>query len=192
MSAPSSGRPYAAAGRPTGMALLAARDIKKAFGRLTAFRGVDRTVAENEFPRPHRPQGLRQKYADEVRRRLRDADGRDNLLCQTRHHRGVAGRALSRRPQPQVSDHQRAAGTHSLRQYAPRLAGTESPVEPHLLRTRGPMHERCCIPSISRLAARAGDPAAALSHGQQQWLEIAMALAPEPRNDAQLLQLLAP
>ena len=32
-----------------------------------------------------------------------------------------------------------------------------------------------------RLAARAADPAAALSHGQQQWLEIAMALAPEPR-----------
>ena len=32
-----------------------------------------------------------------------------------------------------------------------------------------------------RLAERARDPASALSHGQQQWLEIAMALAPEPK-----------
>jgi ABC-type branched-subunit amino acid transport system ATPase component len=32
-----------------------------------------------------------------------------------------------------------------------------------------------------RLAARADDLAGALSHGQQQWLEIAMALAPRPK-----------
>jgi ABC-type uncharacterized transport system ATPase subunit len=32
-----------------------------------------------------------------------------------------------------------------------------------------------------RLADRAYDPASALSHGQQQWLEIAMALASKPR-----------
>ncbi len=32
-----------------------------------------------------------------------------------------------------------------------------------------------------RLADRADDPAATLSHGQQQWLEIAMALASEPK-----------
>jgi branched-chain amino acid transport system ATP-binding protein len=40
------------------------------------------------------------------------------------------------------------------------------------------------------LALQAQNPLSSLilSHGQQQWLEIAMALAPEPRNDAQLLQ----
>ncbi len=32
-----------------------------------------------------------------------------------------------------------------------------------------------------RLVDRAHEPASALSHGQQQWLEIAMALAPEPK-----------
>ena len=32
-----------------------------------------------------------------------------------------------------------------------------------------------------RLAGRSTERAAALSHGQQQWLEIAMALASEPR-----------
>ena len=32
-----------------------------------------------------------------------------------------------------------------------------------------------------RLVNRADEPASALSHGQQQWLEIAMALAPEPK-----------
>jgi branched-chain amino acid transport system ATP-binding protein len=49
-------------------------------------------------------------------------------------------------------------------------------------RTRGLQHERVLHTLDQfRLAARAGDPAAALSHGQQQWLEIAMALAPGPR-----------
>jgi branched-chain amino acid transport system ATP-binding protein/urea transport system ATP-binding protein len=32
-----------------------------------------------------------------------------------------------------------------------------------------------------RLVDHAAEPASTLSHGQQQWLEIAMALAPEPR-----------
>jgi branched-chain amino acid transport system ATP-binding protein/urea transport system ATP-binding protein len=48
-------------------------------------------------------------------------------------------------------------------------------------RTRGVLHDRVmAMLEQFRLADRAGDPAAALSHGQQQWLEIAMALAPEP------------
>jgi len=32
-----------------------------------------------------------------------------------------------------------------------------------------------------RLVNQAAEPASTLSHGQQQWLEIAMALAPEPK-----------
>jgi branched-chain amino acid transport system ATP-binding protein len=49
-------------------------------------------------------------------------------------------------------------------------------------RTRGPLHERVLHTLDQfRLADRASDTAAEISHGQQQWLEIAMALAPEPR-----------
>ena len=49
-------------------------------------------------------------------------------------------------------------------------------------RTRGVLHDRVmAMLEQFRLVDRAGDAASALSHGQQQWLEIAMALAPEPR-----------
>jgi len=49
-------------------------------------------------------------------------------------------------------------------------------------RTRGVLHDRVmAMLEQFRLVDRASDPASALSHGQQQWLEIAMALAPEPK-----------
>jgi branched-chain amino acid transport system ATP-binding protein len=49
-------------------------------------------------------------------------------------------------------------------------------------RTRGVLHDRVMgMLEQFRLADRSSQPAAALSHGQQQWLEIAMALAPEPK-----------
>src|SRR5258705_4961939 len=49
-------------------------------------------------------------------------------------------------------------------------------------RTRGVLHDQVMMMlSQFRLADRAHDAAAALSHGQQQWLEIAMALAGKPR-----------
>src|SRR5258708_38529158 len=48
-------------------------------------------------------------------------------------------------------------------------------------RTRGVLHDRVMgMLEQFRLVDRAADPASALSHGQQQWLEIALALAPEP------------
>jgi branched-chain amino acid transport system ATP-binding protein/urea transport system ATP-binding protein len=51
-----------------------------------------------------------------------------------------------------------------------------------LSRTRNELHDRVMqMLEQFRLAERAEDPAASLSHGEQQWLEIAMALAPSPR-----------
>ena len=49
-------------------------------------------------------------------------------------------------------------------------------------RTRGALHDHI-MESLARfkLVERAHDLAGVLSHGQQQWLEIAMALASEPR-----------
>src|SRR6202035_1218841 len=49
-------------------------------------------------------------------------------------------------------------------------------------RTRGVLHEQVMMMlNQFLLADRAHDAAATLSHGQQQWLEIAMALAGKPR-----------
>ncbi len=51
-----------------------------------------------------------------------------------------------------------------------------------LSRTRGTLHDQVMTMLTQfRLADRAQDAAATLSHGQQQWLEIAMALAGKPR-----------
>jgi branched-chain amino acid transport system ATP-binding protein len=51
-----------------------------------------------------------------------------------------------------------------------------------LSRTRRALHDQVMtMLQQFRLADRAYDPASALSHGQQQWLEIAMALASKPR-----------
>jgi branched-chain amino acid transport system ATP-binding protein len=51
-----------------------------------------------------------------------------------------------------------------------------------LSRTRRALHDQVMtMLQQFRLADRARDPASALSHGQQQWLEIAMALASKPR-----------
>jgi len=48
-------------------------------------------------------------------------------------------------------------------------------------RSRGPLHERIMHTLEQfRLAQHSAEQAAALSHGQQQWLEIAMALACKP------------
>ena len=49
-------------------------------------------------------------------------------------------------------------------------------------RTRGALHDQVMTMLTQfRLADRAWDAAATLSHGQKQWLEIAMALAGKPR-----------
>ncbi|MFT2568451.1 ATP-binding cassette domain-containing protein, partial [Escherichia coli] len=49
-------------------------------------------------------------------------------------------------------------------------------------RTRKALHDQVMTMLTQfRLADRAFDAAAALSHGQQQWLEIAMALAGKPK-----------
>src|SRR6202021_1923435 len=49
-------------------------------------------------------------------------------------------------------------------------------------RTRGILHDRVmAMLEQFRLVNQAAEPASALSHGEQQWLEIAMALAPGPK-----------
>jgi branched-chain amino acid transport system ATP-binding protein len=51
-----------------------------------------------------------------------------------------------------------------------------------LSRTRGALHGRVVeLLDRFRLAEQAGEPATVLSHGQQQWLEIAMTVARDPR-----------
>ncbi|MEA2742560.1 MAG: urea transport system ATP-binding protein [Acetobacteraceae bacterium] len=164
------------------MALLEARGIKKDFGRLTALRGVDLTVAENEFHGLIGPNG----------------SGKSTLIkcvagaeMPTEGTIRFAGRDITAAPPAERAraglslKFQITSVVPALTVYDNMLLALQAQNSLSSLifsRTRGLLHERV-LETLDqfRLAARAADPAAALSHGQQQWLEIAMALAPEPR-----------
>ena len=164
------------------MPLLEARGIKKAFARLTALNGVDLTVAENEFHGLIGPNG----------------SGKSTLMkcvagaeIPTEGTIRFAGRDITAVPPAERAraglslKFQITSVLPALTVYDNMLLAlqAQNPLSNLIFsRTRGPLHERVLHTLDQfRLADRASDTAAEISHGQQQWLEIAMALAPEPR-----------
>ncbi|UGV28230.1 ABC transporter ATP-binding protein [Rhodopseudomonas boonkerdii] len=164
------------------MALLEARDVVKVFGKLTALNGAALTVAENEFHGLIGPNG----------------SGKSTLM------KCIAGAEVPTQGSvtfvgndiTQASPAERARAGMSLKfqitSVLPALTlydnillalqAQTSLWQLALSRTRGVLHDKVmAMLEQFRLADRALEPAAALSHGQQQWLEIAMALAPEPK-----------
>ena len=164
------------------MPLLEAHGIKKAFARLTALNGVDLTVAENEFHGLIGPNG----------------SGKSTLMkcvagaeIPTEGTIRFAGRDITAVPPAERAraglslKFQITSVLPALTVYDNMLLASQAQnLLSNLIfsRTRGPLHERVLHTLDQfRLADRASDTAAEISHGQQQWLEIAMALAPEPR-----------
>lgn len=164
------------------MALLEARDVVKVFDKLTALNGAALTVAENEFHGLIGPNG----------------SGKSTLM------KCIAGAEVPTQGSvtfvgndiTQASPAERARAGMSLKfqitSVLPALTlydnillalqAQTSLWQLALSRTRGVLHDKVmAMLEQFRLADRALEPAAALSHGQQQWLEIAMALAPEPK-----------
>jgi branched-chain amino acid transport system ATP-binding protein/urea transport system ATP-binding protein len=164
------------------MPLLEARGVTKAFGQLIALRGVDLIVGENEFHGLIGPNGsgkstlMRCVAGAEVPTEgtIRFA-GRD-ITAASPAERARAGLNLK---------FQITSVLPALTVYDNVLLGLQarSPIASLILsRTRGALHERVMhMLEQFRLAQRSTERAAALSHGQQQWLEIAMALASEPQ-----------
>src|ERR1700674_5160590 len=164
------------------MALLEARGLVKIFGKLMALNGAELTVAENEFHGLIGPNG----------------SGKSTLMkcvagaeIPTRGSVLFAGRDIT-----QATPAERARAGMSLKfqitSVLPALTlydnillalqAQSSLVDLLFSRSRGALHDRVMgMLEQFLLAGRAHDPASALSHGQQQWLEIAMALAAEPR-----------
>src|ERR1700694_354216 len=164
------------------MALLEARGRVKIFGKLMALNGAELTVAENEFHGLIGPNG----------------SGKSTLMkCVAGAEIPTAGTVtFGGRDITQASPAERARAGMSLKfqitsvlpaltLYDNILLALQAQTSlPSLVfsRTRGVLHDRAmAMLEQCRLVDRAADPASALSHGQQQWLEIAMALAPEPR-----------
>jgi len=164
------------------MALLETRGLTKVFGQLTALAGIDLTVEEGEFHGLIGPNGSGKTTAMKC---IAGAEaptqgkivfaGRD-ITDATPAERARAGLSLkfqitSVLPALTVYDNVLLA-----------LQGQTPLAELMFSRTRRTLHgEVMQTLEQFRLADRAEEPAASLSHGQQQWLEIAMALALKPK-----------
>ena len=165
------------------MALLEARGLIKIFGKLTALNGADLTVAENEFHGLIGPNGSGKSTLMKCVAGAEIPTSGTVIFGGHDIAQASPADARPRRHGPEVPDHQRAAGIDVVRQHSAGAAGadvaSQSGVLAHPRDPARPRHgDARTIPSGAIAPA---DPASALSHGQQQWLEIAMALAPEPK-----------
>ena len=164
------------------MPLLEATGIVKVFGKLTALSGAALTVAENEFHGLIGPNG----------------SGKSTLMkCVAGAESPTEGTVrFAGRDITALSPSERARAGMSLKFQITSVLPTltlydnillalqaqSSLLDLVLSRTRNALHDQVmAMLSQFRLADRAYDAAATLSHGQQQWLEIAMALAGKPR-----------
>ncbi len=164
------------------MALLEASGIVKIFGKLTALNGAALTVGETEFHGLIGPNG----------------SGKSTLMkCVAGAERPTQGSVrFAGADITALSPAERARAGMSLKfqitSVLPALSlydnillalqAQASLLDLVLSRTRSALHDQVMtMLQQFRLADRAHDPASALSHGQQQWLEIAMALAAKPR-----------
>ncbi|MBI5263990.1 MAG: ABC transporter ATP-binding protein [Bradyrhizobium sp.] len=164
------------------MPLLEAAGIVKVFGKLTALDGAALTVGENEFHGLIGPNG----------------SGKSTLMkCIAGAEMPTQGKvSFINSDITMLSPHVRARAGMSLKFQITSVLPTLTLYDNVLLalqaraslfdlvfsRTRGALHEQVITMLRQfRLADCAHDAAATLSHGQQQWLEIAMALAGKPR-----------
>lgn len=164
------------------MALLEARGMKKVFGKLTALNGAELTVQPNEFHGLIGPNGsgkstmMKCIAGAEVPTAGRvDFDGAD-ITGASPAERARAGMSLKF----QITSVLPALTLYDNVLLA--LQGQTALTKLMFSRTRGLLHDKVmAMLEQFRLVDRASEHASALSHGQQQWLEIAMALAPDPK-----------
>jgi branched-chain amino acid transport system ATP-binding protein len=164
------------------VALLEVKGVGKAYGALVALDGVDLEVSSSTFHGLIGPNGSGKSTLLQViaGAHLADAgdvrfDGRD-ITRATPYERARAGLSLKFQitavlPELSVYDNVLLA-LQSTERLWPLLCST----------SRRALHaEVMAALEQFRIAERADDLAGALSHGQQQWLEIAMALALRPK-----------
>ena len=164
------------------MTLLSVQNVVKIFGELTALSGVDFDVAARQFHGLVGPNGSGKstlmkciagaETPTQGSIRFDDTDvTADPPHRRARHGLSIKFQITSVLPALSVYDNvlmalQARGSTWSLMRSASRAALHESVMD---------------ALDRFRLVDRADDLAGILSHGQQQWLEIAMALAPQPK-----------
>ena len=164
------------------MSLLEARGVTKTFGTLTALSNADLLVGEGEFHGLIGPNGsgkstlLKCIAGAEAASHGTIKLGGQDITYATAPERARAGLSLK---------FQITAVLAELSVYDNvllALQAQEPMLDLMLSRSRRALHERTML-LLSRfqLESRRDELAGVLSHGQQQWLEIAMALAREPK-----------
>lgn len=164
------------------MPLLETQGIVKIFGKLTALDDVGFSVDESEFHGLIGPNGSGKSTL------MKCIAGAENPTAGTVHFsdRDITGLSPAERARAGMSlKFQITSVLPALTLYDNILLSLQA--QSSLLsligsRTRAALHDRVMETLDQfRLADQAKNPAAILSHGQQQWLEIAMALAWRPR-----------
>jgi len=162
-------------------AILEARDLVKQFGEFRAIDSVDLLLEEGQFHGLVGPNGSGKSTL------LKCVSG---ALIPTQGHILFDGKEISKEPPENRSrfgismKFQITSVFPVLSVYDNILLSLQSHQDPLSLArsaTRAGFH-KAVMNTLHRfnLSDRADDPAETLSHGQQQWLEIAMALASEP------------
>jgi branched-chain amino acid transport system ATP-binding protein len=164
------------------MNLLEVRGASKVYGTLTALSGVDLTVAENEFHGLIGPNGSGKSTLLKCIAGAEMPTGGTIMLL---------GRDITRAPPPE-----RARAGMSLKFQITSIMPALSVYDNILLalqaqdslldlmrsKSRQALHARAAhLLEQFRLTKRQDEIAGVLSHGEQQWLEIAMALTREPK-----------
>ncbi|MGC2811775.1 MAG: ABC transporter ATP-binding protein [Bradyrhizobium sp.] len=164
------------------MALLKVDGIVKTFGKLTALDGAGLSVSENEFHGLIGPNGsgkttlMKCVAGAEMPTEGSIRFAGQNVTALSPTKRARAGMSLK---------FQITSVLPSLTLYDNILLALQaqsSLLDLLLSRTRAALHDQVMtLLTQFRLADRAQHAASTLSHGQQQWLEIAMSLACKPR-----------
>ncbi|MEO6779731.1 MAG: ABC transporter ATP-binding protein [Bradyrhizobium sp.] len=164
------------------MALLEAVGIVKTFGKLTALDGAGLSISEHEFHGLIGPNGsgkttlMKCVAGAETPTEGSIRFAGEDVTALSPTERARAGMSLK---------FQITSVLPSLTLYDNILLALQAQASLFdllLSRTRAALHDQILtLLTQFRLADRAQDAAATLSHGQQQWLEIAMSLACKPR-----------
>jgi len=162
--------------------LLEARAVSKTFGTLTALSNADLLVKQGEFHGLIGPNGsgkstlLKCIAGAEVPTQGTILLGGRDITAVTVPERARAGLSLKFQITAvlaQLSVYDNVLLALQAREPMPSLM---------LSRSRGALHERIMyLLSRFRLESRRDELAGVLSHGEQQWLEISMALAQQPK-----------
>jgi branched-chain amino acid transport system ATP-binding protein len=165
-------------------ALLATRELCRAFGALTALNAVSLEVAPRERRAIIGPNGAgKTTLFNVITGQLAPTSGR--ILLEGEPIEGLSPHAVARRGISRSFQRNNLFPTLPVMENLRLAAGASAPGTWDLLgrieRRRGPLDRARAVAEVVGLADRLAEPAGRLSYGEQRQLEVGVALATSPR-----------